>query len=37
MKNKKELLRELNLSDEYNMADLEILKAKIFLLETFLS
>ena len=37
MINKKELLRELNLSDEYNMADLEILKAKIFLLETFLS
>ena len=37
MINKKELLRELNLSDDYNMADLEILKAKIFLLETFLS
>ena len=35
--NKKELLRELNLSDEYNMADLEILKAKIFMLETFLN
>ena len=37
MINKKELLRELNLSDEYNMADLEILKVKISMLETFLS
>ena len=35
--NKKELLRELNLRAEYNMADLEILKAKIFMLETFLN
>lgn len=35
--NKKELLREFNLSDDYNMDDLAILKAKIFLLETFLS
>ena len=35
--NKKELLRELNLSDEYNMADLEMLKAKIRILEMFLS
>ena len=35
--NKKELLRELNLSDDYNMADLEILKVKISMLETFLS
>ena len=35
--NKKELLREFNLSDEYNMADLEILKVKISMLETFLS
>ena len=34
--NKKELLRELNLSDEYNMADLEMLKAKIRILEMFL-
>ena len=34
--NKKELLRELNLSDEYNMADLEMLKAKIRMLEMFL-
>ena len=34
--NKKELLRELNLSDEYNMADLEILKAKISMLEEML-
>ena len=34
--NKKELLRELNLSDEYNMADLEILKAKICILEEML-
>ena len=34
--NKKELLRELNLRAEYNMADLEMLKAKIFMLETFL-
>ena len=37
MINKKELLREFNLSDDYNMDDLAILKAKIFLLETFLS
>ena len=37
MINKKELLRELNLSDEYNMADLEMLKAKIRILEMFLS
>ena len=37
MINKKELLRELNLSDDYNMADLEILKVKISMLETFLS
>ena len=36
MINKKELLRELNLSDEYNMADLEMLKAKIRILEMFL-
>ena len=35
--NKEELLREFNLSDDYNMDDLAILKAKIFLLETFLS
>ena len=35
--NKKELLRELNLRADYNMDDLAILKAKIFLLETFLS
>ena len=34
--NKKELLRELNLCDEYNMADLEMLKAKIRILEMFL-
>ena len=37
MINKEELLREFNLSDDYNMDDLAILKAKIFLLETFLS
>ena len=35
--NKKELLREFNLRDDYNMADLEILKIKISMLETFLS
>ena len=35
--NKEELLREFNLSDDYNMDDLAILKAKIFLLETFLN
>ena len=31
--NKKELLRELNLSDEYSMDNLEILKTKICMLE----
>ena len=35
--NKEELLREFNLRADYNMDDLAILKAKIFLLETFLS
>ena len=34
--NKKELLREFNLRDDYNMADLEILKIKICILEEML-